>query len=168
MPHFWQVLNREEILQFEVEILPHTPPPPLPPDKSSKTFRKSEVDKSNTCMYQLTVVFRTSAPRNLIVHSSLDGSEGSIVNSHHLHAQTWSATLLSENFKYERPRVVTCVLPDSLRPDVFVESGIDTYIRSSHHLLRELADFLDGTGSSPLKAPVRVRKQIDPHLMTGY
>ena len=42
--------------------------------------------------------------------------------------------------------------PDSLGPDVLVQTGVDAHILGAHLLLGELADLLDGPGSALLEA----------------
>lgn len=58
--------------------------------------------------------------------------------------------------------------PDSLRPDVLVESGLDTDIWGAHGLLGELADLLDGSRSALLEThTVDALVQVDG-VVTGH
>jgi len=44
--------------------------------------------------------------------------------------------------------------PDTLGPDVLVQTGVDPHIGGAHLPLGELADLLDGAGSALLEADV--------------
>lgn len=58
------------------------------------------------------------------------------------------------SFEYQ---AVDYNIPDALRPDVFVESGVHTNIRGTHHLLSKLADLLNCTGCPPLESTTNKR-----------
>lgn len=54
------------------------------------------------------------------------------------------------------------LVPDTLGPEVLVESGVDSDIGGAHLLLGELLHFLDGAGSAVLEPdPVEALVQID-------
>lgn len=56
-------------------------------------------------------------------------------------------------------------LPDSLRPDVFVESGVHTDIRGSHHLLRKLTDLFNCTRCPLFESTAKQFKLITCYLV---
>ena len=47
-----------------------------------------------------------------------------------------------------------CLLPDTMRPNIFVQTDIDPDIWSTHHFFGEFFDFPDSLGSFLLELPV--------------